>query len=316
MGPTNVALVKLYQTELALRESQGHLEAASKNVRIQERRVSDLTEKLRLAHHALQQLQAKGGNLDLDIKSRDARIEKLRTQQQQAKNAKEYQAFLVEINTEKADRNKVEDETLKVLEQVERIQGEAKTLVAQHDEEKKRLDQIKAQIGDKLAALQADIDRLRPARDQAYNALPPKARQAFERLSERHEGEAMGPLVKPDRRREEYVCGACQMSLVVDIYNRLHSRDELVACTSCGRLLFIPEDLPPDVAVHKAGASPATKPKSKREPRAGATKGVGAAINRQSSAEDVVNSVTIEEDAPAAESTAPAEETADTPPGA
>jgi hypothetical protein len=104
------------------------------------------------------------------------------------------------------------------------------------------------------------------------------------------------------------------MSLVVDIYNRLHSRDELVTCTSCGRMLFIPEDLPPDVAVHKANVAAPKQPRAKREPRGG--KGVGAAVNRQSSAEDVVNSVTIEDDAPAPTSEAQAEATADTPPGA
>jgi len=33
MGPTNVALVKLYQSDQALREAQERLDAASKNVR-------------------------------------------------------------------------------------------------------------------------------------------------------------------------------------------------------------------------------------------------------------------------------------------
>src|SRR4051794_37535383 len=110
MGPMNVALVKLYQADLALREAQGRYDAASKNVRIQERRVSDLTEKLKQAQLALREMQAKSGNYDLEIKSRDIRIEKLRTQQANAKNNKEYQAFLIEINTEKVDKGKAEDE--------------------------------------------------------------------------------------------------------------------------------------------------------------------------------------------------------------
>ena len=287
MGPMNIALVKLFSADQELRQAQERYDQAARSVRIQERKVNDLTARLQATQQTLKENQSKAANLDLDIKSRDARIEKLRTQQQQAKNAKEYQAFLVEINTEKADRNKVEDETLKVLEQVERIQGEAKTLVAQHDEERKRLEQIKGQIGDKLAALQADIDRLRPAREQAWNALPPKARQAFERLSERHEGEAMAPLVKPDKRREEYVCGSCNMSLVVDVYNRLHARDELVTCASCGRLLYIPDDLPPDQAINKA--------KEKKEPR---KKTPGAAPNRQELAESVVGSVDTDQEDP------------------
>ncbi|HEY7117037.1 MAG TPA: C4-type zinc ribbon domain-containing protein, partial [Tepidisphaeraceae bacterium] len=178
-----------------------------------------------------------------------------------------------------------------------------KTLQAQLDDEKKKLAETHSQLGGRLSELQAQIDNLRPARDEAYNAVPPKARAAFDKLAERFEGEALSPLEKPDRRREEYVCGACQMSLVVDVYNRLHSRDDLVACPSCGRLLFIPEDLPPEVAVNKTGGGAgATRTREKKEPRGGGGgggKSVGAAIGRQSSAEDVVNSVTIEDDEPA-----------------
>lgn len=313
MGPTNLALVKLFRADQDLRAAQEKYDTAARSVRLLERRVSDLSGKLSALQLALREQQSKAGNMELDLKTRDGHIEKLRTQQQQAKTNKEYQAFLSEINTEKVDRNKIEDETIKALEVVERTQGEVKVLQGQLDEEQKKLTETKSQLGGKLSELQTEIDRLRPARDEAYEAVPPKGKTAFDRQAERHEGEAMSPLEKPDRRREEYVCGACQMSLVVDVYNRLHSRDELVSCTSCGRLLFIPEDLPPDVAVHKAGAPAAPKqPRAKREPRG--AKGVGAAVNRQSSAEDVVNSVTIEDDAPATD--APNEATPDTPPGA
>src|SRR3712207_2062947 len=124
MGPTNVALVKLFQADQQLRAAQERLDAATKNVRIQERRSKDLAEKIRQAQANLKEDQTKASNLDLDLKSRDAHIEKLRAQQQTAKNNKEYQAFLIEINTGKVDRNKVEEETLAVMEKVERGQTE------------------------------------------------------------------------------------------------------------------------------------------------------------------------------------------------
>jgi predicted nucleic acid-binding Zn-ribbon protein len=312
MGPTNIALVKLYRADQALRKAQENYETAARSVRLIERRVNDLSGKLTTLQQALREQQSKAANMELDLKTRDAHIDKLRTQQQQAKTNKEYQAFLTEINTEKVDRNKIEEEAIKALEVVERTQGEVKVLQGQLGEEQKKLAETQGQLGGRLAELQTEIDALRPARDEAYEAVPPKAKAAFDRLAERHEGEAMSPLEKPDRRREEYVCGACQMSLVVDIYNRLHSRDELVTCTSCGRMLFIPEDLPPDVAVNKA--APPKQPRAKREPKAGG-KSVGAAVNRQSSAEDVVNSVTIEEDAPpAATNPAPGGAESETPP--
>jgi predicted nucleic acid-binding Zn-ribbon protein len=302
MGPTNIALVKLFQADQQLRAAQERYDTAARNVRILERRVADISAKLGALQHTLKEQQSKAANIDLDLQSREAHIEKLRAQQAQAKTHKEYQAFLTEINTEKVDRNKTEEQAIESLEAVERSQGEVKILSAQLEEEQKKLGEIKSQIGGRLAELQGEIDKLKPAREAALQAVPPKARGAFERLAERHEGEAMSPLQKPDRRNEEYVCGACQMALVVDVYNRLHSRDDMVICSSCGRMLYIPEDLPPEVAVHKA--KEVKEPRAKKEKAEKAYKGgpaVGAAINRQSSAEDVVNSVTVEEDTPASE---------------
>jgi hypothetical protein len=73
---------------------------------------------------------------------------------------------------------------------------------------------------------------------------------------------------------------------VTDVYNKLHSRDELVFCPSCHRILFIPDDLPVELAVNKS--------KERKEPK---SKGGGrAAIGRQTAAEDVVKSISVEED--------------------
>jgi predicted nucleic acid-binding Zn-ribbon protein len=287
MGPTNVALVKLFRADQHLREAQGRLDATTRNVRIQERRVRDLSEKIAATHKSLKEQQAHGANLDLDLKTRDAHIEKLRTQQQSASNNKEYQAFLVEINTGKVDRNKVEEDAIKVLEGIEKLQAELKEMNTQLEGEKTKLASMQAEITDKTATLQKEIDELKPAREAAAAAVPNKAREAFDRLADRFEGEAMAAISKPNPRAEEYSCTACNLDLVRDVYNRLHSRDEIVFCPSCRRLLYIPEDLTPDLAVHKP-----------KERKGIAPKGGAAAIGRQTSAVDVLRSIEVEPDEP------------------
>jgi predicted nucleic acid-binding Zn-ribbon protein len=252
MGPTNVALVNYYRADQRVREAQARLDAATKDVRIQERRVNDLAEKHKLASTKLKEAQSKQGQLDLDLKSRDAHIEKLRTQQQNAKNNKEYQAFLIEINTEKVDKAKVEEETLKLMEQVEKQQGETKELATMLQSEQTKLESMRQQITGKIQELQAEIDSLKPERDAAAAAVPDKARTSYDKLADHWDGEALSAIAKPDRRREEYMCTACHMELVVDVYNKLHSRDDLIFCPSCRRILYIPDDLPPEVAIKKS----------------------------------------------------------------
>ena len=285
MGPTNVALVKLYQADQQLREAQGRYDSASRSVRVQERRINELSEKLKLLQTQLREQQSQAGQLDLDLKTRDAKIEKLRTQQTNAKNHKEYQVFLTEINTEKVDKAKVEEEALKAMEIVERQQKELADVTAQLDGEKQRHAETSSRLAGQLGELQAEIDRLRPARDAAAQNVPAKYLNSFERLAERFEGEAMAAISKPDKRVEEYLCTACNLSLVANIYNRLHTRDDLVTCPSCQRILYIPDDLPPEAAINK--------PRERKENRG---KAVPAAVGRQTSAIDVARSINLEEE--------------------
>ena len=258
MGPTNVALVKLFRADQSLREAQERLDAATKNLRIQERKTNDLAEKLKVAQSHAKDLQVKSASLDLDLKTRDAHIEKLRSQQQVAKNNKEYQAFLLEISAGKADRGAVEERALALLGEVETAQKEATELAASLEAERTKLSQMKTQMSDTVAKLTAEIDALRAPREAAASALLPKAREVFNRLAEHHDGEALSAIMKPDRRKEEYVCSACMIDLVVDVYNKLHTRDEMVFCPSCRRILYIPDDLPPETAINTKGPRKST----------------------------------------------------------
>ena len=250
MGPTNVALVKLFRADQALRDAQGRLDAATKSVRVQDRRCTDLAEKLHVTQAKHRELQVRGNNLDLDMRSRDAQIERLRTSQQASKNNKEYQSLLVEINTRKVDRAKVEEEAIKVMEQVDTIATEIAGMTTALDGERAKLVELKGQMGDTVAQLQAEIDSLQGPRDELASGLPAKARTSFDKLAEHHEGEALAALIKPDRRKEEYACSGCMMDLVTDVYNKLHTRDDLVFCPSCRRILYVPDELPPEMAVN------------------------------------------------------------------
>lgn len=261
MGPTNVALYKLYQADSRLREAIKRLEAVTKNVRLQHRKVDDLTSRQQTCSSDLVKHQAKNGELELEIKSHEEKIERLRQQQSQAQTNREYQALLIEINTHKVDKGKLEEESLKLMETIEKLQKEIETLGHQLANEKNKLAELQGSIDAQVQELSAEVESLKPAREQAYSLVPEKVRQIFDRLAERYDGEALEPIDKPHPKREEYIATICNIDLTVDIYNRLHSRDELIFCPSCGRILYIPEELIPERAVNKPKEKKVRKPK-------------------------------------------------------
>ena len=89
------------------------------------------------------------------------------------------------------DKGKSEEELLKIMASVEKLQTEVKELTASVEVETSKLGAMRTEIGERVKELQAEIDALRPLREAAAAAVTPQARQAFERLADRFEGEAM-----------------------------------------------------------------------------------------------------------------------------
>ena len=52
----------------------------------------------------------------------------------------------------------------------------------------------------------------------------------------------MAALQRIHPRRDDYVCSGCNITVSLEVVNALHSRDEIQACKSCGRILFIDRD--------------------------------------------------------------------------
>ena len=79
-------------------------------------------------------------------------------------------------------------------------------------------------------------------RDLAAEEVEPRTIALFDRLSERYEGEVLAEVERTNPRRDDFLCTGCHMSLRVEVANMLKSRDELVTCKSCGRILFMHRD--------------------------------------------------------------------------
>ncbi|MEM7623622.1 MAG: hypothetical protein AAF235_10530, partial [Planctomycetota bacterium] len=64
--------------------------------------------------------------------------------------------------------------------------------------------------------------------------VPSRVLGTYEALVERLEDEAMAPIEVQDRKRHEYTCGNCMMSLPVEAMSTLLGSGELTTCVSCG----------------------------------------------------------------------------------
>ena len=84
-------------------------------------------------------VQMDADRINLDLKEKEAQVEKLRTALNTAKTNKEYAAILTQINTFKADNAKLEEEVLKIMQDVDAVKAQAEKISVQVEAEQKRL---------------------------------------------------------------------------------------------------------------------------------------------------------------------------------
>ena len=273
MGPINQALLALFRADTALRDAQNDLDAATRGVRIQRKRAELAEQAFAQTTDTFKHTRAQQMELEGDLKQRDEHIEHLRLQQQEAQNHKQYQAFLGEINTQKAEKARVEEEALNKAQSAEALQAQQAEQKQAAAAERARAEELQAAIGDRTAQLEARIRELEPQRDAAAAKVPAGPLGAFERLADNYEGEALAAVGHIEGKEERYYCTACNMELVVDVYNRLVTRDVVATCPGCGRILYIPEELTPEMAVRqKKVAKRPSRAKAAKSPKKTAKK--------------------------------------------
>ena len=108
-----------------------------------------------------------------------------------------------------------------------------------------RCDQHRGQCRErtekKASELQKDIDSIQSEWDQADSEIPADALEIFKRVAETYDGEALAYVEQSDEKVANYNCGGCFMGLTMETMNQLMTRDEIIRCPNCSRILVIKE---------------------------------------------------------------------------
>lgn len=239
MGELIEALHKLQEIELQLSRLRRAEDDKLRQVRLFERKIGKIDDQLEELNIQCTPLRCEAEQLDRDVQGRESSILKHREELLKARTNKDYSAILTAINTEKADTAKLEQVALEKMSELDRFGTQADTLKAEREVLVTRM--AKAQQG-----VQAYLDRTsderaecQARREGASTSLPAGALATFNRVAERHEGEALAEVERLNSKLEDYACGGCNITVPLDTINELRSRDEIRFCGNCGRILYL-----------------------------------------------------------------------------
>lgn len=239
MGATLEALAELRDIELQITDIRRQLAVRKRAVTRQAERLKAAQVVLAQTQSDFKHTQVMVSAADVDLKARDAHVNKLRDNLNTVRTNKEYAAVLAQLNNEKAERSRVETRALELMSRAEERRTAAANQEAVVKEEDARLANLKVQLEQAEGSFKDRLATLEHQREQTTARLDPKTVELFNRLSERFEGEAMAKVVQVHPRRPEYICEGCNMVVTAERANALLARDEVVTCGSCGRILYM-----------------------------------------------------------------------------
>jgi len=163
-------------------------------------------------------------NLNLITKSKDKLA--------MAKNNKEYQSCLKEIDELEKKNSAIEDDMLEILDKIEVAEDKIKEREQEYAVLGEQVEQSRREISTEIEARQQDlVERNRNLAD-ARAKIEPELLEIFERTKQVQANHiALARVV-------DEVCQGCNVTIPAQLYNELHRRDSLKFCPKCGRIAY------------------------------------------------------------------------------
>lgn len=239
MGQVLDGLIKLQSVENRLRAVKAKLTRCRRNVVIQENKIRNLQNTIEAKKEEVQLTKIQSDRLELELKSRDEAIARLRASLNTAKTNKEYAAVLTQLNTTRADNAKVETQILDLMKDIETDEEEIGKIQGQIDEEKGNLEQLRKDAERLAEKYEAEIKEIQEEWNQAAKVIPPELLELFRRVAETYDGEALAQVQQHEDKTGAYSCGGCFMGITTESVNLLMTRDEVIRCPNCTRILVL-----------------------------------------------------------------------------
>jgi predicted nucleic acid-binding Zn-ribbon protein len=163
-------------------------------------------------------------NLNLVAKSKDKLA--------QAKNNKEYQSSLKEIEELEKKNSTLEDSMLEILDKIETAENRIKERSREHSDLSGEIEQNRLAISAEIEEKNRELEKLNKDLQEARDNIEPGLMEIFEKTKNLQANKiAMARVV-------DAICQGCNVNVPPQLYNELQRRDSFKFCPKCGRIIY------------------------------------------------------------------------------
>lgn len=228
-------LIDLQKLDSEILSHKRIIEEKPKEILALEAAFEEKKSKLKDLEAQVKDLQVKHKGKETELSSKEENIKKLQTQLYSLKTNKEYQAMLTEIAGHKADCSVIEEDILKIFEEVDNTNSQARKEKEYLVEQEKQLNQEKAKVDQEVSDANVQLNNLEEKRKTMAQAVDAQLLKNYERILESRGGLAVAE-VKNDS------CQGCFMNMPPQVINEIKLGKNIVVCEMCNRILYIREE--------------------------------------------------------------------------
>jgi predicted nucleic acid-binding Zn-ribbon protein len=168
----------------------------------------------------------KEGELELE----QERMRKAQSKLYEVKTNKEYQALLMEIETLKEINSQREIEILEIMDEIDQLKGEHRTMERELRELGERIGQEKKRLEESLGKVDGALATKKRKRTMVTKKISPELISLYQTLTQRRR-----TAVVPARFG---TCQGCNMKIPPQMFNEVQRSEAIIVCPSCNRILY------------------------------------------------------------------------------
>jgi predicted nucleic acid-binding Zn-ribbon protein len=236
-------LVELQKTDTNIRRLKSSIESAEQRRASIEQEFEQHASSIREIQMKRDTAQAGRSDLEKQIAENKTYIDRADRNLKNAQNQKEYETAMRELDALQKQVSALETQVLERMTEVEEVE---KTL-AEREEEINNLESNRAEA---MAVFDKELGKNKKQfgvetakRHEVFITLPPKLASVYNRMAQRsRDGIAVAEVINGS-------CSACFMKLRPQMQVELKTKDEIMTCESCTRILYIaPTSAPEAIA--------------------------------------------------------------------
>ncbi len=230
----------LHRHHQQLVDLQGRLDAGPRQLRACRVQLGTAEASLAEILDRCKSLRMQADQKQLQLRTAEQKIVDLERKLNDCKSNREYQTLGGQIAADRMASRVLEDEILELLERADGAKAEAAPAEQLVSDARERLATKERDVEQEKAEIEAEVARVSMSLEEVETELPTDVRSSYNRVVKGKGADGLAPVVSE-------TCGGCHQKITGNMVSDL-ILGRLVACRSCGRLLYTGDGASPSDA--------------------------------------------------------------------